>query len=219
MNSQNVTTERPLDENTSARRQEVLQTAAECFAQAGYRGASMRTIAEALGMRAGSLYSHFKSKQQMLEELVNSFFDELLPRQRAAFEVDAPVAERLSMMVDEVVSVCAAHREVVMVIELDWDEISRTPPLQHIVEKGRDTSMLFRELLEEGMAGGEIRDDMNSDSVVRLIYSAIYGLLDRRFRQTGKAGQQVNNFSREEVATTLKTLLITGIVIPPAPRN
>jgi AcrR family transcriptional regulator len=199
----------------SERRQEVLQHAATCFAAAGYRGTSMRAIAEASGMLAGSLYSHFDSKLQMLQELMARFFGVLLPRQRAAYEMEGTVAERLAAMVREVVEVCSMYREVVMVIEVDWHDIVGTPELDEVVAQGRENTLLFRRLLAEGVASGEVRDDIDLDCVVRLIHSAIYGLLDRRFRLTGLDGKRVNDFSAEQVSGTLNALFAGGLVASP----
>ena len=196
----------------SERRQEVLQHAAECFAAVGYRATSMRAIAEASGMLAGSLYSHFDSKLQMLKELMARFFSVLLPRQRAAFEMDGTAAERLEAMVREVVEVCSMYREVVMVIEVDWHDIVGTPELNEVVAQGRENSLLFRRLLEEGVRNGEMREDVDLDCVVRLIHSTIYGLLDRRFRLTGLDGRRINDFSAEQVSATLNAVLSGGLV-------
>jgi TetR/AcrR family transcriptional regulator, cholesterol catabolism regulator len=202
----------------SERREEVLRAAAACFAEAGYRATSMRTIGDAAGMLAGSLYAHFESKLQMLQELMSRFFNELLPRQRAAYEAVGSVADRLQLMIDEVVAVCDRHREVVMVIEVDWHEISNTPELGDIVELGQESSRLLRRLLDEGVASGEVRADVDLDSVVRLFHSAIYGLLDRRFRLTGSDGETVADFPADVVANTINALFVDGIVRP-APRR
>lgn len=48
------------------RRDELLEAAAACFYREGYDAASMRTIAEAAGMRTASIYYHFTSKDDLL---------------------------------------------------------------------------------------------------------------------------------------------------------
>jgi AcrR family transcriptional regulator len=203
----------------SERREEVLRAAASCFAEAGYRATSMRTIGDAAGLLAGSLYTHFDSKLQMLEELMSRFFHELLPRQRAAYAAAGSVADRLQLLIDEVVAVCDRHREVVMVIEVDWHEISNTKELSDIVELARESSRLLRRLLDEGVACGEVRDDVDLDSVVRMFHSAIYGLLDRRFRLTAGEGKTVTDFPADVVANTISAMFVGGIVRPARRRS
>ncbi|GAA0493170.1 TetR family transcriptional regulator [Paractinoplanes deccanensis] len=53
-------------------REEILDAAAELFAQRGYAATSTRLIAEAVGIRQASLYYHFANKEQILAELLEA---------------------------------------------------------------------------------------------------------------------------------------------------
>jgi len=53
-----------LDDTTKAR---ILNSAYELFVEKGYRGSSMRDIAENAGIKAGSIYNHFKTKEDIFE--------------------------------------------------------------------------------------------------------------------------------------------------------
>lgn len=59
-------------------RARVLGTSCDLFAARGYRGTSMKDIAEALGVRAPSLYNHVASKQQVLFEIMDAAMDRAL---------------------------------------------------------------------------------------------------------------------------------------------
>lgn len=52
-------------------KEEILNVAMDLFSQKGFEATSMSMIADAVGVRKASLYSHFKSKQAILDELVN----------------------------------------------------------------------------------------------------------------------------------------------------
>ena len=52
-------------------RDRILSAAAILFCEHGYAGVSMRKIAASCEMKAGSLYYHFKSKDQILTEVLN----------------------------------------------------------------------------------------------------------------------------------------------------
>lgn len=51
---------------TAARREEILSTALEVFAQQGFRGGSMREIAERVGLSQAGVLHHFDSKEALL---------------------------------------------------------------------------------------------------------------------------------------------------------
>jgi AcrR family transcriptional regulator len=59
-------------------RERVLRTSCELFAERGYRGTSMKDVAEALGVRAPSLYNHVSSKQQILFAIMETAMDRAL---------------------------------------------------------------------------------------------------------------------------------------------
>jgi AcrR family transcriptional regulator len=59
----------------ATRRDELLELAAEMFAERGLRATTVRDIADAAGILSGSLYHHFSSKEEMVDEALRSFLD------------------------------------------------------------------------------------------------------------------------------------------------
>jgi AcrR family transcriptional regulator len=91
-----------------SRREELLNTAATMFAAKGYAGTSIRSITDSVGMLPGSIYCHFKSK----EELLLAVYHEGVTRFEAA--IDAALAERSSDPWQVLESACAAHLSVLL---------------------------------------------------------------------------------------------------------
>ena len=56
----------------SASRREILDAAARLFQKNGYGDTSLRELANAVGMKAGSLYYHFASKEQLAIEVLGT---------------------------------------------------------------------------------------------------------------------------------------------------
>lgn len=52
-------------------KQEILDKALDLFSVQGYEATSVSQIADAVGIRKASLYSHFKSKQEILDALIH----------------------------------------------------------------------------------------------------------------------------------------------------
>ncbi|MBM4724828.1 TetR family transcriptional regulator [Rhodococcus hoagii] len=70
----------------------MLGAASELFAAKGYTGTSMRDIASATGMLAGSLYYHFESKEALAATMVADLRDDILAAtQQEADPSDTPI--------------------------------------------------------------------------------------------------------------------------------
>jgi AcrR family transcriptional regulator len=70
------------------RRREVLEAGLVLIAERGYAGASLRTLAERVGMRQPSLYHWFDSKEQLALRIIEEFAGDM-------FVPHAPLPERL----------------------------------------------------------------------------------------------------------------------------
>ena len=51
-------------------KQEILNTALEMFSVQGFEATSISQLADAVGIRKASMYSHFASKQEILDALM-----------------------------------------------------------------------------------------------------------------------------------------------------
>ncbi len=56
-------------------RQEILDAALDLFSVNGYEATSISQLADAVGIRKASLYSHFESKQEILDKVVEMVLD------------------------------------------------------------------------------------------------------------------------------------------------
>lgn len=57
----------------SERHREVLRAALHLFAERGYAGASLRELARRLGMQQPSLYHYFRSKEELVDQILTTF--------------------------------------------------------------------------------------------------------------------------------------------------
>lgn len=62
----------------------ILRSALQLIAELGYSAMSMRCLAKQLGMHPGSLYHHFKSKTQVLEQVIENIIDQRFERWQCA---------------------------------------------------------------------------------------------------------------------------------------
>ena len=85
-------------------RERILVVANELFIEQGYEGTSLREIADRLDITKAALYYHFRSKDEILQTLLEPFdtlLDDLLSRLEAARDVEA-WAEALTWVVAQI---------------------------------------------------------------------------------------------------------------------
>jgi len=79
----------------SERRRELVLTAGRLFCKHGYERTTVRELARAVGLQSGSLFHHFRSKEEILVAVMNNGIQEVIDGgERALAYYDAP-ADRL----------------------------------------------------------------------------------------------------------------------------
>lgn len=160
---------------SEATRRKILDAAARAFLQKGYEATTLQEIAEAASMQAGSLYYHFDSKEQLLEQVFDIGMRRVVEAVREAIEAlpaDAPFADRLSAGV-------AAHLEQLLgqgdYTSANIRIFGQAPPgVQARQLRLREAyGEWWRALLEDGRARGEVREDADPSLVRMLLFGAM----------------------------------------------
>jgi AcrR family transcriptional regulator len=82
------------------RRNEIIDAADELFSQKGFDGTSTNDILEKVGIARGTLYHHFKSKEDIMDALIERYSVRLLgAAQEIAADKSIPVVERIIRVV------------------------------------------------------------------------------------------------------------------------
>lgn len=186
----------------SAQKERIHSVAARLFSQAGYRSTSMRDIAAAMGMKAGSLYTHISGKEEVLWEIILRVADEFDAAVQPALSTPGTAAGRLRLALEAYVEVISRNLEMATVLFTEWRQLP--PDRQASVAARRDrVEGVFRTLLQQGVDSGEFA----ADTPVKL--TAILALsganwLPNWYRVGG-------HLSPQDVADAFMALLLRGI--------
>ncbi|MEU8135157.1 TetR/AcrR family transcriptional regulator [Streptodolium elevatio] len=202
---------------TSAR-DRVLQTAAALFAERGFHGTSVRDIADACGMRPSSLYNHVSDKNDMLLHIVGRYLDALdrvLPDEAGG---PGDGGTRLAAMIRASLGVAGMYPDEFLTLSNSWTYIRRTPELTAVVARRDAGRALWADVLAAGIADGSLRGGLDPGEVLRVVFSALHGSLDRRFdapdasaAPSAEAGTDTASAASPSGAETLVTLLLDGL--------
>ena len=89
--------DKPAKKGKVNRRDALLRKAGELMASKGYEGASMRSIADAVGILPGSVYYHFPSKEALFIELHHNIVTTMTQRVKDAIAARSDPWERLEL--------------------------------------------------------------------------------------------------------------------------
>ena len=166
----------------SERREEILGIAGRLFADRGYHGTSIRLIADAAELQSATLYSHFKNKAAMFRELIDRYFDELLPALSDAAGTTASAAERLATLTRRSIEIGRRHRDAFVALSNDWRHIRSSTELADIVERRDQALKSWTSVLQDGVEEGMVRaEDVHHGAALWILYAAITGMVDDRY--------------------------------------
>jgi len=78
----------------------IFRAAVKIFAEKGFHKATMDEIASQAGMGKGSIYRHFKSKEELLRQLLNEKYEEIMKRIIQIFSRERDVLQQIKEMIE-----------------------------------------------------------------------------------------------------------------------
>lgn len=181
--------------------EDILDAAAALFYAKGYYATSMRELAARVGMKAGSLYNHYESKQEILLRIAEGTMRDLLAGAEEALADAKTPEQKLRAFVRAHVVFHAHHR---LRAKVGDDQLfALDPPNREQVQSVRDTyQALLRSILEEGrdQAGWDVPDP----AVLTFAVGTLCTAVDVWYREEGR-------LSPEEIADIYADFISKGL--------
>ena len=192
-----------MTEQPVSRRDELLDLAATMFAERGLRATTVRDIADSAGILSGSLYHHFKSKEQMVEEVLRDFLDWLFARYQEIVDTEPNPLERLKgLFMTSFEAIEDRHAQVV-IYQDEAKRLSALPQFDFVDARNKEQRKLWIDLLNEGVKQGCFRPDIDVDVVYRFIRDTTW--VSVRWYQPG------GPLTAEEVGRQYLSIVLGGI--------
>jgi AcrR family transcriptional regulator len=182
-------------------RNQILQAALSCFADKGYYQTTMDDIVTASGLSKGSLYWHFKSKQELFIALVEWFFSEVNEDVFHAWTEEMSAADKIRSMM--MVALESSEQLIPFFnVFLDfWARTSEDEQLRQMFDGMiADYQTRIGGLIEAGIASGEFRP-VN----VPHLSLAIFGVVDALMLYQALLGEKID--ARGSATTALDVIL------------
>jgi len=192
-----------VDKAPLSRRDELLDLAATMFADRGLRATTVRDIADSAGILSGSLYHHFKSKEQMVEEVLRDFLDWLFGRYQEIVEAETDPLERVKGLFMASFEAIEHRHAQVVIYQDEAKRLSPLPQFAFVDERNREQRTMWLDLLKQGVAEGQFRPDLDVDLVYRFIRDTTW--VSVRWYQPG------GPLTAEEVGRQYLAIVLGGI--------
>ncbi|KUF14423.1 MULTISPECIES: TetR/AcrR family transcriptional regulator [Streptomyces] len=187
------------------RRGELLGIAADVFAEQGYNATTVRKIADAAGMLAGSLYYHFDSKESMLEEILRTFLTELWDGYDSVLSAPLGPRETLEALVTESFREIDRHRSAVAIYQKESKHLVTQTRFEYLVESQQRFEKAWLSTLERGVTEGAFRADLDIRLAYRFVRDTVW-VAASWYRPGG-------GHSPEEIARQYLSMVLDGIAV------
>ncbi|MFI9045883.1 TetR/AcrR family transcriptional regulator [Streptomyces sp. NPDC053427] len=188
------------------RRRALLATAAEVFAAQGYNATTVRQIADAVGMLAGSLYYHFDSKESMLDEILATFLDELWAGYDAVLAARLGPRETIEALVTASFREIDRHRAAVAIYQKEAKHLAaQQPRFGYLADAQRNFEQAWLGTLERGVAAEVFRADLDIRLTYRFVRDTVWVAASWY-----RPGAQ---HSPEEIARQYLSMVLDGIAL------
>jgi AcrR family transcriptional regulator len=148
--------DRRLTRQGQERKQQLLEHAAELFAERGYAETRVIDIVRSAGVAKGLFYWYFDNKEAVFRELVESTRHNIRQQQASAINPEANPLERIRQGVEASILFVSEHRRLYSIVDLDNLDKS----LAKLLRRGSDVHAEdTARHIREGIASGLIRDE------------------------------------------------------------
>lgn len=165
-------------------RERILHAAARLFRERGYHRTTVRDIADRVGILSGSLFHHFRSKEEMLREIMREAAISVCIRAEEVVSRHAGARERLRALIALELEclVSEPRKDYHAVLFMEWREVPETARPEFTMLRRR-YARIWQAVLEDCEREGLLRCEPEAASLV--LHGAIIGAMTW-FRPSGR---------------------------------
>ena len=157
---------KPIDRKT-----EIINIAAKLFKEKGYSAVTMRDIAQALDIKAASLYNHISSKQEILVLIIIKIAEEFCFTIDKILTTDYSTIKKIEKVIELHIDITIRNSDALACLNNDWMHLT-DDDLVYFVKMREDYEQSFRTIIKSGIANGDIKN-LNVEVIVFSILSTL----------------------------------------------
>ena len=184
------------------RKTEIINVAAKLFKEKGYSAITMRDIAQAMDIKAASLYNHIKSKQEILALIIIEIAEEFSNTIAQIVISEDTNIQKLEKVIQLHIDITLRNSDALACLNNDWMHLAPAE-LSYFIKMREDYEEYFRSIIVNGIASGEIKN-LNTEVIIFSILSTLRTL----YLWYGKK----KSLNPSILKSNMKQVSLTGIV-------
>lgn len=191
----------------------IIETAFMAFIDHGYDRVSLNKIIKTTGLTKGAFYHYFSSKDQLIGEVMNTYFYGHLQKTMDVVDVQGQTfSQRMDLVFKNVMNVdirlvSQPQRRIDRndFSKLLWDAMNLNEAMRLMNAQYQDNVVeVMKRALEAGMRDGEIRQDIDPLKIARVISASVRGTIMTTYHLPEEASEVL---LRENVGTIMTLIL------------
>ena len=181
---------------------DIVSAAAKVFRTKGYHAATVRDIAEEVGILKGSLYHHFESKEALLYLVVKEPIAQMYRTIAAIADADLAPTEKLRRAISAHLEAFDRHYPHLFVYLREREAVKRRFR-EMIGFSPKDYERCWQQILREGVENGEFRAELD----IQVTSYGLLGMLNWAYKWYDPQGR----LTIGEVAEQFTALALAGL--------
>ena len=193
---------RPRTPWESYKRQSIQDAVIRLICREGLKSVTMERVAQETGIAKGTVYLHYRDKQELLDAVKESALAPVIRKFDDALRGDAPPDAKLRACAVEYFSYFEEHRDLFRVLIYER-EVVRVQGSRYQSERYRHMVQETARVINEGIRAAIFRD-VDAHNVAAMFIDSMYALMNQRLRSEKPA-------SVEDDADLIADLFVHGL--------
>jgi TetR/AcrR family transcriptional regulator, cholesterol catabolism regulator len=153
------------------RKSEIVHSAAQLFKAKGFSAVTMRDIAQAMDIKAASLYNHIKSKQEILVLIIIEIAEEFTLNMSQIVNSEQNTIQKLEKIIQLHIDITLRDADLLACLNNDWMHLENEN-LNYFLKMREDYEQNFRKIVKAGIASNQIKN-LNPEVIIFSMLSTL----------------------------------------------
>ncbi len=184
------------------RRKMIVEAATKSFSLFGYKATTMDQVAKLANVGKGTIYTFFKNKEELFEEIISSLVKEMMAEAEAVIQPDVPFTENVHHALYRLLEFRSQHQLMIKLVqeETEMGTLAVSEMLQHVED---EIIAYLKKKIDLAIAKGAIppTDTELSSFLLLKMYIALVSDWERNHQP----------LSSEQIAEIMKVFLVNDL--------